>query len=213
MKITVFGATGNVGTRVITEALVRGHEITAVLRNNARVNEIDPSVKVVIGHADNVDDVIKWSDGQDLVISATRPPQGVESQLVDTARALLSGLAQTKVRLLLVGGAASLSVPNSNGQLVVDDSSLVPTAWRGIALACLAQHRLCQENETVDWSYLSPPAVIAPGDRTGIFRTGSDELLVDEQGQSTISLEDFAIALVDEAEVVKHKRKRFTVAY
>ena len=89
----------------------------------------------------------------------------------------------------------------------------MPTAWRGIALACLAQHRLCQENETVDWSYLSPPAVIAPGDRTGIFRTGSDELLVDEQGQSTISLEDFAIALVDEAEVVKHKRKRFTVAY
>ena len=136
MKITVFGARGNVGSRVITEALSRGHEITAVLRNNARTNEIDPSVNVVIGHADNVDDVVKWSDGQDLVISATRPPQGVESQLVDTAKALLSGLAQTKVRLLLVGGAASLTVPNSNGKLVVDDSDLVPIAWRDIALAC-----------------------------------------------------------------------------
>ena len=213
MKITVFGATGNVGTRVITEALLRGHEVTAVLRNNTRANEFDASVKVVIGHADNVDDIVKWSDGQDLIISATRPPQGLESQLVDTAKALLSGLAQTKVRLLLVGGAASLTVPNSNGILVVDDTDLVPTAWRDIALACLAQYKLCQENELVDWSYLSPPAVIVPGKRTGTFRTGTDELLVDEQGESTISLEDFAIALLDEAELAKNKRKRFTVAY
>ncbi|PKG82894.1 NADH-flavin reductase [Colwellia sp. 75C3] len=213
MKITIFGATGNVGTRVIKEALLRGHEITAVLRNNARANEFDTAVNVVIGHADNVDDVIKWSDGQDIVISTTRPPQGQENQLVDTAKALLSGLEQTQVRLLLVGGAASLTVPNSQGILVVDDANLVQPAWRDIALACLAQHNLCQENESVNWSYLSPPAIIKPGERTGIFRTGTDELLVDEQGQSTISFEDFAIALLDEAESEKNSRKRFTVAY
>lgn len=213
MKITVFGATGNVGTRVITEALLRGHEITAVLRNNTRANELDASVRVVIGNADNIEDIVKWSDGQDIVISATRPPQGLETQLVDTTEALLSGLAQTKVRLLLVGGAASLTVPNSNGTLVIDDAELVPTAWRDIALACLAQYKLCQENESVDWSYLSPPAVIVPGQRTETFRIGSDELLVDEQGESTISLEDFAIALLNEAEVAKNRRKRFTVGY
>lgn len=213
MKITVFGATGNVGTRVITEALLRGHEITAVLRNNTRANELDASVRVVIGNADNIEDIVKWSDGQDIVISATRPPQGLETQLVDTTEALLSGLAQTKVRLLLVGGAASLTVPNSNGTLVIDDAELVPTAWRDIALACIAQYKLCQESESVDWSYLSPPAVIVPGQRTETFRIGSDELLVDEQGESTISLEDFAIALLNEAEVAKNRRKRFTVGY
>ena len=113
MKITIFGATGNVGTRVIKEALLRGHEITAVLRNNARAKEFNAAVNVVIGSADNIEDVVKFSNGQDIVISATRPPQGEENQLVVTASALLSGLAQTKVRLLLVGGAASLTVPNS----------------------------------------------------------------------------------------------------
>ncbi|KGJ88669.1 NAD(P)-dependent oxidoreductase [Colwellia psychrerythraea] len=213
MKITIFGARGNVGTRVISEALLRGHEITAVLRDNTKPHDFDASVKVVNGHADNIDDIVKWSEGQDIVISATRPPQGLESQLVDTAKALLLGLAQTKVRLLLVGGAASLTVPNSNGVLVVNDPDLVPTAWRDIALACLEQHNICLDNESVNWSYLSPPAVIAPGERTGLFRIGTDELLVDEQGQSNISLEDFAIAVLDEAEFVKHTRKRFTVAY
>ena len=213
MKITVFGATGNVGTRVIKEALLRGHEITAVIRNNAKANQFNSTVNVVIGHANDVEDVVKFSIGQDIVISATRPPQGQETQLVDTVKSLLSGLEQTKVRLLLVGGAASLIVPNSNGTLVVDDDQLVQAAWRDIALACFAQHKICQGNESVNWSYLSPPAVIKPGDRTGIFRTGTDELLVNEQGLSTISFEDFAIALLDEAESNSNSRKRFTVAY
>ena len=213
MKITVFGATGNVGKRVIDEALMRGHEVTAVLRNTSRIDELNPAVNFVIGDADNVSDVVRLSAGQDLVISATRPPQGAENTLVYTARSLLSGLAQTKVRLLLVGGAASLTVPNSQGTLVVDDTDWVPLAWRDIALACLAQHQLCQKDEVVDWSYLSPPAMILPGERTGVFRLGSDELLVDTQGRSTISLEDFAIALVDEAEQQNHSKKRFTVAY
>lgn len=213
MKITVFGATGNVGKRVIDEALMRGHEVTAVLRNSSRIDELNSAVNVVIGDADNISDVVKFSEGQDLVISATRPPQGVEGLLVSTTKSLLSGLAQTKVRLLLVGGAASLTVPNKPDTLVVDDINWVPLAWRDIALACLAQHKLCQEDEVIEWSYLSPPAMIQPGERTGTFRLGSDELLVDEQGISSISLEDFAIALVDEAEHYKHSKKRFTVAY
>lgn len=213
MKITIFGAAGNVGKRVINEAIMRGHDVTAVVRNSSRIGELNSAAKVAIGNADNIEEVIKLSQGQDLVISATRPPQGDENQLVLTALSLLSGLAQTKVRLLLVGGAASLTVPNSPGTLVVDDTDWVPLAWRDIALACLAQHQLCQKDQVVDWSYLSPPAMILPGERTGIFRLGSDELLVDELGESAISLEDFAIALIDEAEQQKHHKKRFTVAY
>jgi len=213
MKITIFGATGNVGKRVIDEALMRGHDVTAVVRNTSRINELNPAVNFVIGDADKVSDVVRLSTGQDLVISATRPPQGAENQLLTTAKSLLAGLAQTKVRLLLVGGAASLTVPNNPSTLVVDDINLVPLAWRDIALACLAQHRLCQADDTIEWSYLSPPAMILPGERTGNFRQGSDELLVDENGNSSISLEDFAIALVDEAEQYKHSKRRFTVAY
>lgn len=213
MKMTIFGAAGNVGKRVIDEAIRRGHEVTAVLRNPSRATELNPAASVVIGEADNVDDVVRLSAGQDIVISATRPPQGAENQLVTTAQSLLSGLAQTKVRLLLVGGAASLVVPNSQGTLVVDDINLVPLAWRDIALACLAQHQLCQKNKSVEWSYLSPPAMISPGERTGTFRLGNDELLIDEQGNSAISFEDFSIALVDEAEQDNYSKKRFTVAY
>jgi putative NADH-flavin reductase len=213
MKMTIFGAAGNVGKRVIDEAIRRGHEVTAVLRNPSRATELNPAASVVIGEADNVDDVVRLSAGQDIVISATRPPQGEENQLVTTAQSLLSALAQTKVRLLLVGGAASLVVPNSQGTLVVDDINLVPLAWRDIALACLAQHQLCQKNKSVEWSYLSPPAMISPGERTGTFRLGNDELLIDEQGNSAISFEDFSIALVDEAEQDNYSKKRFTVAY
>ncbi len=213
MKITVFGATGNVGKRVIDEALMRGHEVTAVLRNSSRREEVNPVVNIVIGDVDKVSDVVRLSVGQDLVISATRPPQGNENQLVNAVKSLLTALKQTKVRLLLVGGAASLTVPNNPSALVVDDIDLVPLSWRNIALACLAQHKLCQENALVDWTYVSPPAMIMPGERTGIFRLGSDELLVDSQGRSSISFEDFAMALIDEAEQHKHSQKRFTVAY
>lgn len=213
MKVTVFGAAGDIGKRVIDEAIMRGHDVTAVLRNSSRATELNSAAKVVIGEADKVSDVVRLSAGQDIVISATRPPQGAESQLVITAQSLLSGLTQTKVRLLLVGGAASLIVPNSQGTLAVDDINVVPLAWRDIAVACLEQYQLCQKNTSVNWTYLSPPAVISSGERTGIFRLGSDELLIDDQGSSAISFEDFAIALVDEVEQHNHSNKRFTVAY
>jgi len=213
MKITIFGATGNIGKRAVEEALMRGYEVTAVLRSAAKAAEFSSAVNVVVGDANNEKDIVRFSTGQDIVISATRPPQGDELQLVATTISLLSGLAQTKVRLLMVGGAASLTVPNSAGTLVVDDTDWVPLAWRDIALACLAQHRLCQENTSVNWTYLSPPALISAGERTGKFRLGTDELLLDNSGNSAISFEDFAIALLDEAEQANYKNKRFTVAY
>jgi putative NADH-flavin reductase len=213
MKITVFGAAGNIGKNVIDEAIMRGHEVTAILRNTLRADELNTAAKVVIGDASNIDDVIRLSAEQDIIISATRPPQGAEHQLVSTAQSLLSAVEKTKTRLLLVGGAASLTVPNSQGVLVVDDLNWVGLAWRDIALACLAQYKLCQKNKVADWSYISPPAMISPGKRTGIFRLGTNELLVDEQGSSAISLEDFAIAVVDEAEQHQHRNTRFTVAY
>ncbi|MPZ20853.1 MAG: NAD(P)H-binding protein [Luteitalea sp.] len=212
MRITVFGAAGSVGSRVVAEALSRGHEVTAIVRDPARFPDLPAAANARAGDAADVEDVIELSTGQDLVISATRPAPGHEQELVATAKALLAGLARTRVRLLLVGGAGSLTVPDTGG-IVVDDPRYVPPAWRDIALACCDQLDACRAETGVDWAYLSPPALLRPGERTGRYRLGADELLVDPQGLSRISMEDLAVALLDEAERSRHHRTRFTVAY
>jgi putative NADH-flavin reductase len=213
MRITVFGAAGNVGKRVVDEALSRGHQVTAVVRRAGRFEQLNAALKAGIGDVGNLNDVLRLSEGQDLVISATRPPKGCESELIASTRCLLTASEQSGVRLLLVGGAASLTVPGSQGTLVVDDPKFVSPAWKDIALACLAQYKLCSENANLDWTYLSPPALIMPGQRSGKYRLGNDELIVDTEGNSQISLEDFAVALMDEAERPQYRQKRFTVAY
>ena len=153
------------------------------------------------------------SAGQDAVISATRPAPGSEDDLVTTTKALLDGVRQTGVRLLVVGGAASLSVPGSDGTLVIDDPQYVPPAWRASAQASSDQLEVCRNEAAVDWAYLSPPALLEPGERTGSYRLGADELLVDSEGNSRISVEDLAVVLLDEAERPTHHRARFTAAY
>ncbi|MCP3800637.1 NAD(P)H-binding protein [Allokutzneria sp. A3M-2-11 16] len=205
MKITVFGAAGGVGSRVLTEALSRGHAVTGVTRENSRFPELRQ------GDAANIDDVVRLSAGQDVVISATRPAPGREADLVVTAKAVLAGLAETGVRLLVVGGASSLTVPGTGGT-VLDDPNLPPEI-RAIAEACTAQLAVCQAETVVDWAYLSPPALLEPGVRTGSYRLGRDELIVDADGNSAISMEDLAVALLDEAERPRHHRARFTVGY
>ncbi|MEW1845125.1 NAD(P)H-binding protein [Nonomuraea angiospora] len=212
MRITVFGAAGAVGGRVVTEALARGHEVTAVVRDPARLPLLPAAAHARAGDASDVADVAALSAGQDLVISATRPAPGHEADLVTTAEALLAGVARTGVRLLLVGGAAGLTVPGAGGLTVVETPDF-PPSWRPIALACNAQLEVCRAEPGVDWAYLSPPALLEPGERSGRYRLGRDELLVDAGGRSAISMEDLAVALLDEAERPRHRRARFTVAY
>jgi uncharacterized protein len=214
LRITVFGAAGSVGSRVVAEGLARGHDVTAVVRDPARFGELPAAAEARTGDATNVADVAELAAGHDVVIAATRPPSGSETELVAAAEALLAGLAGSSVRLLVVGGAASLRVPGANGSSVLDDPSLVPAEWRTSALASAAQLEAFRGAETaVDWAYLSPAAHLAPGRRTGAYRLGGDELLVDAEGDSRISVEDLAVALLDEAERPRHHRTRFTVAY
>lgn len=212
MRITVFGAAGNVGRRVVAEALSRGHHVTAVVRDPARFPELPPGADARVGDAANADDVAELSTGQDVVIGATRPPAGSEGELVTATRGLLAGLARTGVRLLVVGGAAGLTVPGSGGATVVEDPGF-PASLRPIALACNEQLAACRAESGVDWAYLSPSALLEPGVRTGRYRVGTDELLVDEKGDSAISMEDLAVALLDEAERPRHHRTRFTAGY
>ncbi|MEU4118625.1 NAD(P)H-binding protein [Kitasatospora sp. NPDC028055] len=212
MRITVFGATGNVGRRVVAEALARGHEVTAVVRNPAKPHGLPATVTLAVGDADEPADVARIAAGQDLVVAATRPAPGREHELAATTRGLLAGLAGTGVRLLAVGGAGSLTVPGTDGTILVESPGF-PAEIRPIALACSEQLELYRADGEVDWTYLSPAALLEPGVRTGRFRLGRDELLVDADGNSAISMEDLAVALLDEAEQPVHRRARFTAAY
>ncbi|MFF4815871.1 NAD(P)-dependent oxidoreductase [Kitasatospora sp. NPDC001309] len=212
MRITVFGATGNVGRRVVTEALARGHEVTAVVRDPAKPHGLPTTVTLAVGDAGEPADVARIVAGQDLAVTATRPAPGREHELAATTRGLLAGLAGTGVRLLAVGGAGSLTVPGTDGTILVESPGF-PAEIRPIALACGEQLELYRADGEVDWTYLSPAALLEPGVRTGRFRLGRDELLVDADGNSAISMEDLAVALLDEAEQPVHRRARFTAAY
>ena len=213
MKITVLGSTGNSGRRVVAEALSRGHEVTAVVRNSVNSNDLPATAKFLVGDVGNVADVVKVSAGQDVVISAIRPTPGQESDVIPTTRSLMDGLAQTGVRLLVVGGAATLTVPGTGGKTVIEDSNYLPISARHIGKASADQFEACLAESRVDWAYLSPAAQFAPGERTGNYRLGTDELLVDAEGISKISMEDVAVVLLDEVEQPKHHRTRFTAAY
>jgi putative NADH-flavin reductase len=212
MNITIFGATGKVGRRILDEATARGHHVTAVTRSGTSSD--DPgSVRWIAGDARNREDVIDLSRGRDVVISATSGPRDGGDELAITAQALLDGAAETLARLIVVGGAGPLIVPDSGGRLVVDDPRFVPEPIRGVAQACVDQLAALRRNSTVDWTYFSPAAEMTAGRRTGRFRTGTDQLIVDSDGTSRISLEDVAVAVLDEAERPRHVRAVLTAGY
>jgi putative NADH-flavin reductase len=216
MKIAVFGATGNVGKRVIAEALSRGHEVIGVVRDPAAVQSPDPRVRLVKGDATNADSVAGVVKGADAVVSAISPRPNARGlpapSLAANSRALIKGLKQAGVkRILYVGGASSLEV--APGKALADTPDF-PAAYKDEAREgreALAVWR--GEAKGLDWTYLSPAAEIAPGARTGKYRTTGDQLLVDAKGKSFITFEDYAVAVLDELERPKHVGKRFGVAY
>jgi putative NADH-flavin reductase len=212
MKIVLYGASGTIGSSIAQEALARGHEVTAVVRDPTRVGPPHPALSVVAGDVLDPSSVAALAAGQDVVACAAGPrlPEDEPKSVVDTARSLIEGLTRAGVsRLVVVGGAGSLEV--SPGVDLVDTPEF-PEAWKGIALAhrdALAVYR----GAPLDWTYISPAALIRPGERTGQYRTGTDQLLTDENGESLISVEDYAVAFVDEIENGRFVRQRMTVAY
>lgn len=207
MRTIVFGANGRMGSRLVNEALKRRHEVTAAVRDTARAGNVDPRASVVAADAANRASVAAVSAGHDAAINATGGGGHAE-----IAGALVAGLSQTGVkRLVVVGGAGSLEV--AAGVRLVDTPDF-RNEWKPEALSqidALAVYRAADTD--VDWSYASPGALLAPGERTGRYRTAGDRLLVAEDGTSRISMEDFAVALLDELEHPNHVRGRFTAAY
>ncbi|NUR88185.1 MAG: NAD(P)H-binding protein [Nonomuraea sp.] len=201
MKILLFGATGMIGRRLLSELERRGHEVTGVSRSGPVKGDVADTAKLAAGY--------------DAVISAIAPPRDgspPEGPFLAAQRALIDGVRQAGVdRLIVVGGAGGLQV--APGKDLVDTPDF-PPMYKGEALAQRASLEVYRsEAGDVDWTYVSPAAEIAPGDRTGTYRLGTDQLLTDANGQSFISAEDFAVAIVDELERHAHPRTRFCVAY
>jgi len=211
MKITLIGATGTVGQRILEEALNRGHQVTALVRDSAKLKP-QPGLKIVQGDLFQAAQVAEAARGSEAVLSSYGPPPDATETLVAATRALLHGVRQAGVkRLLMVGGAGSLEVAPG---LKLIDAPVFPESYKPIARAhAQALDLLYAEADDLDWTNLSPAALIEPGERTTHFRLGLDNLVADADGNSRISAEDYAIAFIDELEQPKHTQRRFTLAY
>jgi putative NADH-flavin reductase len=195
VKLAVFGSGGNIGSRVVTEAQARGHEVTALRSAQADVTDAQAVAGAAAGH--------------DAIVSAVGSHEDF-TLFARAAHALLDGAAQAGVpRLVVLGGAGSLLV---DGRRVVDGPDF-PELWKGNALGQADALAVLRANDTLDWTYISPAAMIEAGERTGRYRVGGEELLTDADGNSRISYEDYAVALVDELERGAHLRERIGVAY
>ena len=209
MNVTLFGATGQAGSRILNELILRRHTVTAVVRDPAKLPPRS-GLTVHKGDLSNVALIAEAVRGTEAVVSAYGPGLAAPAELVGATERLLAGLKLAGVdRLLMVGGAGSLEIA-PGVQLL--DSGYLPDQWKPIALAHREALEILKASD-LDWTSLCPGAYFEPGQRTGFFRLGNDNLVANEKGESRISMEDFAIALVDELESHAHPRQRFSIGY
>lgn len=202
MKIALIGATGNAGSRILAELSRRHHAVTAIARQPERVPAL-PGVTAVKADVDDVSGLAAVLKGHDAVVSSVHFTASDPRKLIEAVHA--AGVS----RYLVVGGAGSLEV--APGVKLIDTPAF-PTIYKAEAAAGGAFLDLLRREAGLDWTFLSPSAMFVPGERTGKFRLGGDQLLSNEKG-SSISFEDYAMALVDEIEQPAHSRQRFTVGY
>jgi putative NADH-flavin reductase len=203
MKIALIGASGNVGTRIVDEALRRGHNLIAIARDAGKIAQ-RTGVTAVSADVKDTAALSAAVKGADVVISSGRFTAFGAAELLPAVKT-----AGVK-RLAVVGGAGSLEI--APGKALIDTpefpAEYMPEASGGRDFL----HALREESE-LEWTFLSPSAMFIAGERTGQFRLGQDALLVGADGKSWISYEDYAVALLDELEQPKHLRARFTVGY
>jgi putative NADH-flavin reductase len=207
MKIAVIAASGKVGSLILKEAMKRGHQVTAIVRDASKLQ--DKTVPVI---EKNIFD-LKTEDLSpfDVVVNAFGAPLGEEQAHVDAGHALIEALKGTKTRLLVVGGAGSLFV-DKNKSIRLIETPEFPDFVKPTAKGQGRNLQELQETNDLTWTFISPSAVFdAEGKRTGSYQSGKDHLLVNSKGESYISYADYAIAVVDEIENPKHVNERFTV--
>ena len=214
-KIVIIGATGYVGSAILKEALGRGHQVKAIVRDPSKLTLIHPHLKVVGGSVSDTDFLSRELAKSDAVISAFNPGwsnPNIYEETLEGYGSILCAVRNSGVhRFLMVGGAGSLLV--APGRQLMDEPDVPKKLLPGIRGMAKVYTDLLLPEKSVDWVFLSPAANMAPGERTGKFRLGKDELIVDESGDSNISVEDFAVAMIDELEQEKHHQERFTLGY
>lgn len=207
MKLGIVGATGKAGSLIMKEAIDRGHDVTAIVRNESKLTT--DKVKVI---EKDVQD-IETSDftGLDAVINAFGAPLGEKDAHVEAGRTLIKALSGTDIRLIVVGGAGSLYIDDSKTTRVIDTPNF-PDMFKPTAGGQTKNLEDLMATDNLLWTFVSPSADFdAVGNRTGEYQSGTDVLLVNKAGESYISYADFAIAVVDEAENAAHVKARFTV--
>ena len=207
MKIAIIGATGFVGSGILTEALARGHDVTAIVLNPDRLPHHARLTAVKTDVADRAA-LASAIAGHDVVVSAYNPGRDADGE---GTRSIVEAVRQSDVeRLVVVGGAGTLEV--APGRRLVDQPDF-PAEWKDGSLKTAAFLDRLREEKEVDWTFICPPAMLAPGERTGAYRVGGDRLMTDADGKSHISLPDYTVALLDEVERPHHPRERISVAY
>jgi uncharacterized protein len=214
-KIVLIGASGFVGSAILKEALDRGHKVTAVVRDPEKITTLHKNLIVKQGDVSFIDNVTENCKGADAVISAYNPGWKNPDIAEETTRiykTILEGVRKSGInRFLVVGGAGSLFV--APGERLMD-SGVMPESFLPAvrALAGFYLNDLISEKR-IDWVFFSPAGNLEPGLRTGKFRLGKDDLVVNETGESKISVQDYAMAMIDEVEKPAHHRERFTIGY
>ena len=203
-NIALIGASGNIGSKITQELLSRGYNVTAIARNPEKV-DANEGVTPVAGDILQPQQLAETLKGHDAVICAASFIPNESEKLLEAIR--LSGVN----RYLMVGGAASLL--NEDGVKVWDTLEGLPEGVMNYIKEGMRALDLLKEADDFDWTFLSPAVVIGPGERTGSFRLGKDNVVADENGESKISYDDYAIALVDELEQGNNIKARFTLGY
>lgn len=213
MKTLLIGASGYVGSALLKELLDRGHQVSAVVRDPSRLPQ-HPALDAIDADVYDAASIAAAANGHEAVISAFSPgladPE-LYAHHVAGIGAIIAGVARsTAGRLLVVGGAGTLEV--APGVQLVDTPEF-PEQWKATALATRESLRLLGQTPSLRWTFLAPAAHLEPGERTARYRIGTGQFLVDAQGQSRISVADYAKAMIDELEQPQHERQLFNVAY
>ena len=209
MKVILYGSTGKSGSVILKELVARGHTVVAAARKPEKVQKLKDvtAVQDDLSNSAKITSIVK---GADAVVSAYGPPADDTTQIISATDRLVKGILEAGgPRLIVVGGAGSLFVAPG---ITLRESGHLPKEWIPIVDAHIQVLRNLKQS-SIDWTYFSPAGYFEPGERTGKFRLGKDDLITDAQGNSRISFADYAIALVDELENPQHRRERFTIGY
>lgn len=214
-NVVLIGATGFVGSAILDELLSRGHKVTAVVRDAKKLSSRD-NLTAVQEDVTNVDALTNIIKGKDAVISAYNPgwtnPNITTDTIINYPKIVNAVKAAGVERLLIVGGAGSLFV--APGLRALETGALPAEIMNGVVSLAYFYINMLSNEKVLDWVFFSPAGMFdTEGKRTGKFRLGKDELVVDAEGNSHISVQDYAVAMVDELEKPAHHRERFTIGY